>query len=81
MLIPEDKESTKMKYWIGLITIMMALGSMACSTDSPRYADPPPGSHSPFASDRDDGTADRDRPDPQPDEPEEEEPDEPVDRN
>ncbi len=70
-----------MKSWIALVAaIMMVLGALGCSTDSPRYADPPPGSFSPSSGDRDDATADRDRPDPPTDEPDEEEEPEPVDR-
>ena len=55
----------------------MALG---CATDEPRYADPPPGSHSPGAAsdERTGGDQMRDEPEPEPDVAEEEEPEEPM---
>lgn len=63
---------------------LLVLLVVGCATDEPRYASPPPGSHSPFASpdERDSVGAERDRPDlaEEPEEEEEEEPDEPVER-
>ena len=60
---------------------LFLLGSLGCATpDEPRYASPPPGSHSPFAP-PDETDPDRDQPPPEPEVEEEEEPDEPVERN
>lgn len=46
---------------------------VGCATDSPQYADPPPGSHSPFAAPDERGTDDPLRSEPESDEVEEDE--------
>ncbi len=70
-----------MKYIAAIATVCFLLGSWACATpDEPRYASPPPGSHSPFAP-PDETDPDRELVEPAAEDEEEEEPDEPTDRN
>ncbi len=62
---------------------VLAIGVAACATDEPRYASPPPGSHSPFSdpNEQDATAAERDRPEPREEVEDEEEPDVPTERN
>jgi len=63
------------------ILALSAAVALGCAVDEPRYADPPPGSHSPGAvsDERTGGDQMRDEPEPEPDtEEEEEEPEEPM---
>ena len=71
-----------MKFVAMAAILLFSAGTWACATpDEPRYASPPPGSHSPFAP-PDETNPDRDQPEPSPDaEEEEDEPDEPIDRD
>lgn len=61
----------------------LAVGAVGCATDEPRHAEPPPGSHSPFADPDERGTDDRRAHEPEPEQEvdEEEEPEEPGERN
>lgn len=78
-----------MNKFVSLLTaacFVFAAGLAACASDEPRHADPPPGSHSPFADPDERGTDDRraHEPEPEPEaDPDEEEtePEEPIERN
>lgn len=71
-----------MKFFAIAAVLMFALATIACATpDEPRYASPPPGSHSPFAPPDETDPQRDDEFEPQPEAEEEEEPEEPVERN